>query len=144
MNDIDRRAFVCRVAEVLSLAAVGGCASVAAVRLPSADGALVLDPSEHPQLLRPDGYLRVQAEGSSAPIYLLRNGEADFVALSPICTHQGCTVNVEGDRLVCPCHGSTFSRDGGVLRGPAADPLRRYPTRTGPDGSLVVQLEGPP
>jgi Rieske Fe-S protein len=40
-------------------------------------------------------------------------------AVSTICTHLGCVVkpNVEG--FECPCHGSRFSADGTVTRGPA-------------------------
>ena len=46
-------------------------------------------------------------------------------ALSLICTHLGCTVTVTEDSLSCPCHGSTFDRQGKVERGPANEPLKR-------------------
>lgn len=44
-----------------------------------------------------------------------------FKAFSTSCPHTGCPVDkVEGDRIVCPCHGSQFSiADGSVLRPPA-------------------------
>ena len=58
--------------------------------------------------------------------------------LSPICTHLECVVNVEGTRIRCPCHGSTFDLEGGVLQGPATRPLRRFPARVTPDGELVI------
>ena len=45
-------------------------------------------------------------------------------ALSLVCTHLGCTVNVTPGNLVCPCHGSVFDRHGVVLQGPADRPLR--------------------
>jgi Rieske Fe-S protein len=49
----------------------------------------------------------------------------DFKAFSAVCTHQGCTVgSVEGNAIVCPCHGSRFSiADGSVVQGPATEPL---------------------
>jgi Rieske Fe-S protein len=50
-------------------------------------------------------------------------------ALSLVCTHLGCTVNVTPDGLSCPCHGSSFDRTGRVLRGPADRPLREYGVR---------------
>ena len=51
------------------------------------------------------------------------NGE--HYALSMVCTHLGCTLNVTGERLSCPCHGSEFDTQGRVLKGPADRPLRR-------------------
>jgi len=55
-------------------------------------------------------------------IALLREGETVF-ALSLVCTHLGCTINVAADGLSCPCHGSRFDRRGRVLQGPADRPL---------------------
>lgn len=52
--------------------------------------------------------------------------DGKLYALSLICTHLGCTVTVTPADIVCPCHGSRFDRQGRVLRGPAARPLRRY------------------
>ncbi|MCE3555080.1 Rieske (2Fe-2S) protein [Pseudonocardia sp. RS11V-5] len=44
----------------------------------------------------------------------------NYVGLSAVCTHQGCTVTgVQGATLVCPCHGSTYDLQGKVLKGPA-------------------------
>ena len=72
------------------------------------------------------------------PIYLLRNGN-EYRALSPICTHRGCTVEVQTDRLVCPCHGSTYDRDGQVLKGPAQRALARYPLTISGD-EIVIEV----
>lgn len=48
----------------------------------------------------------------------------DFKAFSAVCTHSGCLINAVADGTInCPCHGSKFSLDGAVVRGPAARPL---------------------
>ena len=51
--------------------------------------------------------------------------EGNFRAFSAICTHQGCVVTtIEGQEIVCDCHGSRFAlADGAVTRGPATAAL---------------------
>jgi cytochrome b6-f complex iron-sulfur subunit len=95
--------------------------------------------AEHPELARPDGALKVLPHGAANPVYVLRLEGGDFAALSPICTHQGCTVDIQGPRLVCPCHGSTYDRGGRVLRGPAERALARYAVSV-TDGVLVIDV----
>jgi Rieske Fe-S protein len=48
-----------------------------------------------------------------------------FLGFSAICTHQGCVVaKVQGDTIICACHGSEYSvKDGSVKKGPARQPL---------------------
>lgn len=62
------------------------------------------------------------------PIYLRRLGDRSYVALLLRCTHRGCQPDPAGDRLACPCHGSQYTVTGDVIQGPAALPLRRFPT----------------
>ena len=54
-----------------------------------------------------------------------RATDGSVTILSPICTHMGCVVawNDAERTWDCPCHGSRFMPDGGVLSGPAAAPL---------------------
>jgi len=59
-----------------------------------------------------------------ARVAVVRSGD-DIYALSLVCTHLGCTVNLTPDGLSCPCHGSRFDRGGNVVQGPADRPLRR-------------------
>ncbi len=59
-----------------------------------------------------------------ARIALIRDQDKAY-ALSLVCTHLGCTVSVLPERLICPCHGSSFDRSGQVLEGPARQALQR-------------------
>lgn len=60
-------------------------------------------------------------------IIVINTGEG-FIALSSVCTHQGCQVSYDhgSANLPCPCHGSIFSTSGSVLNGPASSPLKKY------------------
>jgi Rieske Fe-S protein len=50
---------------------------------------------------------------------VMRTGASTFVALSRVCTHEGCETSVTNNRFECPCHGSIFASDGSVIRGPS-------------------------
>jgi Rieske Fe-S protein len=104
------------------------------------DGRLELPFAQYPELTERDGTLRLQVPGDETPIYVLVTGPGEFAVLSPICTHLGCTVEIEGAVLVCPCHGSTYDLTGRVVRGPAERPLRRYPSRVTDAGVLIIDL----
>ena len=58
------------------------------------------------------------------------------------CTHLGCKINkVENGDMVCPCHGSEFSKNGNVVRGPASKPLEKLPfTINSKTGELTVDV----
>ncbi|MGH7457663.1 MAG: ubiquinol-cytochrome c reductase iron-sulfur subunit [Longimicrobiaceae bacterium] len=139
---IDRRNFVKLTAGMLTAAALPGCASVAVTRIMPSGGAVRLPLRNFPRLAQAGGYLKLQPDGAATPLYVLALDGGEYAALSPVCTHLGCTVNIEGARLVCPCHGSTYDREGSVLRGPAERPLQRFPATVTPGGELVIRLQG--
>ncbi len=72
-------------------------------------------------------------------LWVLRTPEG-FVALSAVCTHLGCKLrHVPGvEQFRCMCHGSYFSGDGDVVRGPATRPMERVHIRLTPGGELRV------
>lgn len=55
-------------------------------------------------------------------VAVFRDGEGVF-AISTVCTHLGCIVKTGPLGFDCPCHGSGFTKDGTVRKGPAPKPL---------------------
>ncbi len=65
--------------------------------------------------------------------------EAGLFAISAVCTHLGCIVTqAEDGSFECPCHGSTFTADGNVTKGPAPSALPWLKVTQLPDGQLAV------
>jgi cytochrome b6-f complex iron-sulfur subunit len=70
-------------------------------------------------------------------IFIHRTREG-FRALSALCPHLGCVITSTGRDFRCPCHGSTFDANGGVLSGPAPKPLSWLKVGLAPDGQITV------
>jgi nitrite reductase/ring-hydroxylating ferredoxin subunit/uncharacterized membrane protein len=81
--------------------------------------------------LRPGQVVRVVI--ADTPVALLRDGNQTF-AIHDRCSHRGCSLSamgeVDGGRIVCGCHGSTFDLcDGSIQRGPATAPQPTFEVR---------------
>ena len=70
---------------------------------------------------------RIEVDGM--PLMAVRHAGRVY-ALSDVCPHLGCSLSegaLDGDSIVCPCHGSTFAlEDGRVIRGPSPFPVEAY------------------
>lgn len=66
------------------------------------------------------------------PVLLLRRG-AHVLAVHDRCSHRGCSLangEIDGDEVVCACHGSRFDlTDGALKRGPATAPQPAFEVR---------------
>jgi glycine/D-amino acid oxidase-like deaminating enzyme/nitrite reductase/ring-hydroxylating ferredoxin subunit len=64
-----------------------------------------------------------------------RDEEGALHAVSAVCTHMGCILGWnETDRSWdCPCHGSRFALDGGIIHGPAVKPLEAVKAKEAAD-----------
>jgi nitrite reductase/ring-hydroxylating ferredoxin subunit len=85
----------------------------------------------------PPGTRRVVADGQA----LLIHDEQGLRAISLVCTHLGCLVQVEGDGFTCPCHGSMYAADGALLRGPATQALHALRIEETENGELLLVKE---
>lgn len=110
-------------------------ATLGMLRLPKA--AVLSSPSKKFRVAVPETLAAGQAfvpPGRSVAIF--RDSEGVY-AISTVCTHLGCIVRPMAEGFECPCHGSRFTADGSVTKGPAprALPWRKV---TGTAGSYVV------
>jgi len=85
-------------------------------------------------------YLVLQNDILQYPICLYRNDDGKYEALLMKCTHQGTELQVFGDKLQCPAHGSEFNRHGKVENGPANASLRTFPV-TITNEQLLISLK---
>ena len=70
--------------------------------------------------------------------YILARYSSSLIAMSATCTHQGCTVAIAREGLLCPCHNALFNpKNGALLRGPASYPLDRLLVREA-DGVIFI------
>jgi len=92
----------------------------------------------------PEGTLR-RVEVADTFVCLARTGEG-WLAFDDTCTHEECSLaegELDGEVVICPCHGSEFDvRTGDVVTPPALDPLPIYEARED-GGMLFVRLAAP-
>ncbi|MCF8240456.1 MAG: Rieske (2Fe-2S) protein [Melioribacteraceae bacterium] len=73
-----------------------------------------------------------------APIYLAKLDDENYSAVLLECTHKRCEVSPVGDILICPCHGSEYSKTGEVLEAPAEEDLYRFIVTTDADNIYIT------
>lgn len=82
-------------------------------------------------------FVLVDAPRFRFPLFVYRDDDGNYSAVSTRCMHRGCQVEPGGDHLVCPCHGSEYRNTGEVLKGPTERPLQRFPTTVEADYVMV-------
>lgn len=71
-------------------------------------------------------YIIVTNDLLKFPICIYRFNENTYSALWMECTHLGAELQVFGDKLQCPAHGSEFNNKGIMQNGPADTNLRTF------------------
>ena len=140
-----RRRFIARTGRCLSaLLAAGAATSLGGCTLPvrsfqaSREGRIVIPLSRFPELRRAGGLIKVRHPVQQA-VYVRCTAEEEYDAVSGVCTHQGCIVDPVGEDFHCPCHGSTYDRNGSNTSGPARASLERFVASLSGD-SVVLDL----
>lgn len=119
---------------LLGAAACAGCQGMGGGAAPLAGAGAVYDAGPAASYAADGVYSNFRYLG----FFIVRRG-ATLEALSAVCTHRNCKLNVDTDQtFYCHCHGSTFDRDGKVTDGPAKRDLPLYRTSTNEAGHLIV------
>jgi Rieske Fe-S protein len=97
--------------------------------------------SENKELEKVGGFVLVKdtAEGD---VLVIRTGEDQFTALSNVCPHKRCLVEVKSATAIqCPCHQSLYKIDGTYVAGPSNKSLRNFTTAV--EAGVITVTAGP-
>lgn len=97
--------------------------------IPKVDFTIDFNDANHPE------YQSLNAIGGTVVIaqyqILVGKGVNGYFAVSSFCTYHNCTLGYQAsyDVLQCPCATCQFNTSGGVIMGPATNPLIVYATQ---------------
>jgi len=94
-------------------------------------------PSEYDLGLASDYPLGSRITVQPAQAIIIHDNQG-YIAISLVCPHLGCRVDVTGDGFACPCHGSRFMPDGSLLNGPASKSLTVLQVEINTEGHLIL------
>lgn len=132
---MDRRAFLRNACQACAALAIAPAAAAALEGCASASKAFAVNDGfiDVPlEVLRNGNRAVVKASGVSNKLFIARDADGGYTAVELNCPHKNGPVKEKDGHLVCEWHGSTFSRDGKVTKGPSRSDLKRFP----------VQVEG--
>lgn len=136
-GELNRREFFMKVgATSLAVAGVGACVFGLSYLSPN----VLYEPSPIVSAGKPGRYPANSVTLDPRLGVFVVRAEEGFYAMNAVCTHLGCLTawKAEADVIACPCHGSTFQRDGEIIAGPAPRPLPWLKMWMGDDGNLMI------
>jgi nitrite reductase/ring-hydroxylating ferredoxin subunit len=133
MIDVNRRRFVLAAVAATGCACLPSCAAMRRGQGPAAPpGPVDMGTiGDYPR----DGITDKWAQ--SHEVMIVRD-KGRLLAVSAVCTHRGCIVDAGEDGFRCPCHGSRYTREGAVTKGPAKEALSRYAIVVNDQGRVTV------
>ena len=110
-------------------AAAGAAPGCDDSRRSEADDWVPVPLADYPPLADEGGSAVIQLPDKLLDVVAVHVSQGCFRAVWRICTHGACEVEFQPDLngVECPCHGSRFSLEGTVLRGPATRALAAFP-----------------
>ena len=83
-------------------------------------------------------YILLKPTELQFPIAVYKVNDTEYKTVFMQCSHQGCEVEVQGNRFVCPCHGSTYDLEGKVIKGPAEKNLKSFKTSSDNENIYIL------
>jgi nitrite reductase/ring-hydroxylating ferredoxin subunit len=136
-DGLGRREFLSRTALAGVAAVLAACGGSDPTGVTNGPASISVTLAEFSALSTVGGIAAVGTVRSS-PVAVVRTGATSYLALSRVCTHEGCIINVVSNGFACPCHGSAFNSQGGVTNGPAGSPLGRLTATLSADGTTLT------
>lgn len=125
---VDRRAFLSATALAAVLAVLDSCTGSGGAFTGPFGGPFTVTLANFSALASVGGVARVDP-GTGAPTALYRSDASTFIALSMVCPHAGfAPIDITSSGFHCPAHGSSFSKSGALVNGPAPTGLASYTT----------------
>jgi len=135
---VPRRSFL-SLAAIASFFGAVGVALAGVLRLPKP--AVLPGPVRRYKVGYPDQFaMGSETRFEQENFFVFRDAQGVY-AISAVCTHLGCSVARSREGFACPCHGSQFVANGGVITGPAPRPLPWLEVGRAADGQLVVYAD---
>src|SRR4030095_8919593 len=129
---MERRDFLltgCRACAALLavpvLASLESCATSRPLALEPAEGSSTLDVPL--SAFATSTTVHVPTKRLTDPLLVVKEPDGTYRALVLKCPHKGGPVLLKGQELECAWHGSLFSLDGAVMKGPANSGLKTFP-----------------
>ena len=128
---LSRRAFLTRGTMVIAGAALAaGCGDgqFGPEALVSTTGTLSFKVASIPELAIVGQLVKISPR--LGLIAVKRTSPSTFLAISTVCTHQGCETSLVGATFECPCHLAAYDSNGIVTRQPTTGSATDLPTYT--------------
>jgi cytochrome b6-f complex iron-sulfur subunit len=135
---LNRRTFIVGGVGGLLVASAGGIYASVKSLYP----AVSYEPSLKAEIGLPEefaGNIMKQVQVGGRKISVMK-GDSGLYALIRNCTHMGCIpyLSTEEQLFRCPCHGSVFTMEGDVVKGPAPEPLYRASITVNARGRIEI------
>ncbi|TND08857.1 MAG: Rieske (2Fe-2S) iron-sulfur domain-containing protein [Bacteroidetes bacterium] len=111
------------------------CKPMQVIKASNNKGVFEIDEKE---LLPGNDVFLVRASPLEYDILLVRKNDT-YTALYLQCTHNQNAVMATKTNIICNSHGAEFGFDGKVKKGPATEPLRKFPVSSA-NGKIAIRI----